>query len=810
MTGRRPLLEWALVGAAALWSILVPLIAAAGLRLAPSTLEGTWRQPALILAAGGLQIGGLLTAAALGKLVRGFDRLFLASLTLTVAAGWSAAAGAIRTALSADPQRAALLQLLIGLPFLLFLGGWLAGRTRGLLKGWAEMGLSRSGALGWGLAAAALALWPWGVFGALGDVHQSLSILFQSLVSGLLTEWLWRGLVLGLLLSITRRRWIAALMGGLLYLGFEMPVIVLEGGNDALLSLLAPFAALGLALLSTELWARSTKDSSGSGRPGVWAAVVFHTLYLAVPRLFVDPRLGEIELAHLAVRFYTPLVAGGVALLLFIRRMLPYRIARLPIGPRIRSLLTVALPWAAAAGAYLVLGAPGLANDGYLIILEEQADLAPCAGITGRDERLGVVHSLLLATASESQASIRAELDRMAVTYRPYYLVNMIRVDGTTRGMTGFASRPEVAAVIRNPNVRRYPNRWQLPRLDPITAVDKIPWGVDAMDAEQVWELGVTGKNITVAGHDTGYDWEHPELKGSYRGWDGHTAQHDTNWHDPWDGSQAPFDDNGHGTHTLGTVVGASVGVAPDARWIGCRNMRNGLGNPGSYVECLEFFLAPYPIGGDPFRDGDPTLAPHIVNNSWGCPAEEGCVAPEPLHTAVEVMRAAGIMMVVSAGNDGPNCSTIGAPADEDAVLTVGASTQEGEIIDFSSRGPAGEDLVKPDLVAPGVGILSSIPGGGFGAAAGTSMAGPHVAGLAALLWSADPSLIGDIDRTERLITETARPRTLAVACPAEDQPCACTPNGLLDQAPNNVYGHGVADALAAVRAALNLSEPGE
>lgn len=113
--------------------------------------------------------------------------------------------------------------------------------------------------------------------------------------------------------------------------------------------------------------------------------------------------------------------------------------------------------------------------------------------------------------------------------------------------------------------------------------------------------------------------------------------------------------------------------------------------------------------------------------------------------------------MVVSAGNDGPNCSTIGAPADEDAVLTVGASTQEGEIIDFSSRGPAGEDLVKPDLVAPGVGILSSIPGGGFGAAAGTSMAGPHVAGLVALLWSAE-SLTHRRHRPDRKAHHRDRP----------------------------------------------------
>lgn len=257
----------------------------------------------------------------------------------------------------------------------------------------------------------------------------------------------------------------------------------------------------------------------------------------------------------------------------------------------------------------------------------------------------------------------------------------------------------------------------------------------------------------------------------------------------------------------MGIIVGEDadgnnrIGVAPQARWIGCRNMRRGLGNPGAYIECMEFFLAPYPYGGDPFRDGNVSMAPHIVNNSWGCPPMEGC-APDTLRRAVEVMRAAGIMMVVSVGNEGPACSTaLIPPANYDAVFSVGATDLAGNTIaSFSSRGPVG-DLVKPDISAPGESIRSAVPGGGYAAFSGTSMAGPHVAGVVALVWSANPELIGRIDETEALLCRTAQPRHVPELCPAPfGQPCAC---GGLTGTPNNVFGCGLVDAAAAVRAAV-------
>jgi subtilisin family serine protease len=185
-----------------------------------------------------------------------------------------------------------------------------------------------------------------------------------------------------------------------------------------------------------------------------------------------------------------------------------------------------------------------------------------------------------------------------------------------------------------------------------------------------------------------------------------------------------------------------------------------------------------------------------VTNNSWGCPPEEGCDAVT-LSIGVQHLVDAGQMMVVSAGNDGPKCDSIWAPANAEAAFSVGAiDPHTGAIVDFSSRGPItgdGSGRIKPDVVAPGEDILSSVPGGGYLPLAGTSMAGPHVAGLVALLWSANPALIGQIDQTKKIIEETAQRHYSA--------PDLCG-GGTTDH--NNVYGYGSVDALKAVQAALD------
>jgi subtilisin family serine protease len=250
----------------------------------------------------------------------------------------------------------------------------------------------------------------------------------------------------------------------------------------------------------------------------------------------------------------------------------------------------------------------------------------------------------------------------------------------------------------------------------------------------------------------------------------------------------------------MGTMVGDDgngnqTGVAPGAKWIACRNMEEGWGSPATYSECFEWFIAPYPFGGDPFNDGDPDRAPHVINNSWSCPASEGCTMPNVLRQVVEAVRAAGIVTVQSAGNYGSGCSTVTTPpAIYEASFTAGATGRDDVIASFSSRGPVladGSSRLKPNITAPGVAIRSTIPGGAYGVLSGTSMAAPHIAGVTALLIAADPALAGQVDEIENLIEETAVPLTSDQGCGRD------TPSSV----PNHVYGWGRVDALAAVRA---------
>ena len=203
--------------------------------------------------------------------------------------------------------------------------------------------------------------------------------------------------------------------------------------------------------------------------------------------------------------------------------------------------------------------------------------------------------------------------------------------------------------------------------------------------------------------------------------------------------SQEPCDDQGHGTHTMGTMIGSEgdnqIGVAPDAQWCACRNMERGYGTPFTYIECFEWFLAPTDLNNE---NPDPSKAPHVINNSWGCPPTEGCNPDnfELMNIVVNNLRAAGIVVVVSAGNDGSGCGSVYTPAAiYEGSFSIGATRSNDTIAGFSSRGPVwsdGSNRLKPNVCAPGTNVRSSVPGGGYDYSSGTSMAGPHVAGLVA------------------------------------------------------------------------------
>jgi len=447
-----------------------------------------------------------------------------------------------------------------------------------------------------------------------------------------------------------------------------------------------------------------------------------------------------------------------------------------------------------------------------LVLLKEQADLSAAPGLPDRNARLRYVYDALRTTAIESQGLVRAELDAAGADYHAFYVVNAIATRAERDLLSRLAALPEVARIVANPTVRQDFPEPEREALGP-EAVAGIEWNVLQVNADDVWAMGYDGQGVVVAGQDTGYDWQHPALIRQYRGYDGITATHDYNWHDAIHTSDSdcgadspvPCDDGGHGTHTLGTIVGDDggsnrIGVAPGAQWIGCRNMEEGRGSPASYLECFEFFLAPYPLGGDPFTDGEPSLAPHVINNSWTCPPTEGC-APGTLEAAVENVRAAGIMVVASAGNSGPECGSVQAPpAIYEAAFCVGSTDVTDLIAGSSSRGPVtvdGSGRSKPDVAAPGVSVRSCGPNNAYLHMSGTSMAGPHVAGTAALVWSAAPQLRGDVDATQQLIQRSADPRATSQACGGDG------PNDV----PNNTYGWGIVDALAAVhQAELGLS----
>ncbi|HEX4439369.1 MAG TPA: S8 family serine peptidase [Thermoanaerobaculia bacterium] len=438
----------------------------------------------------------------------------------------------------------------------------------------------------------------------------------------------------------------------------------------------------------------------------------------------------------------------------------------------------------------------------FLVMLREQADLRGARRIAGKTEKGAFVADALRSHAESTQGALVNFLASRHAEYRPYWVVNAIWVRGGRELVEALAARDDVFHVYANPRVRLDSPVSREPSGATPSTPETVEWGVARVNAPAVWALGFNGQGIVVAGEDTGYQWDHPALKNHYRGWNGSTADHNYSWHDSIHSgggtcgadSQFPCDDFGHGTHTMGTMVGDDggsnqIGVAPGAKWIGCRNMDQGAGTPTTYAECFQWMIAPTDLAG---ANPDPSKAPHVINNSWGCPVSEGCTDPNILKVVVESVRAAGIEVVVSAGNAGSACGTVeDPPAIYDASFSVGATDIGEAIAGFSSRGPVtvdGSNRMKPDISAPGVNVRSSVPGNAYENLSGTSMAGPHVVGVVALVLSGDPDLIGDTDAIESLLTATAVPRTTA-------ESCGGVPGS---QVPNNTFGWGRVDALAA------------
>jgi serine protease AprX len=453
------------------------------------------------------------------------------------------------------------------------------------------------------------------------------------------------------------------------------------------------------------------------------------------------------------------------------------------------------------------------------IIFHEQADVSLAQDFKGKSAKGHYVYQTLLATAERTQANARYIIRQHGAKANSLFIVNAIAVADCDEVLARqLAKLPEVRSIVLDPWAYMEPPVQTSDNQQIAGDRSATEWGIERIKAPALWAMGYTGQGIVVGGADTGYDWTHPTLRPHYRGVLDpiDSISHHYNWHDavvsisPLNsnpdnpcglGTNAPCDDQSHGTHTMGTMVGDDnlgnqIGVAPGAKWIGCRNMERGWGQPSTYLGCFQWFLAPTDTFG---LNADPDMAPHVINNSWYCAESEGCNTMEInelMRTAIVNLKAAGVFVVVSNGNfGGQGCSSANVPpAYFEESFSIGATQPNDTIAGFSSRGPVTIDLsnrTKPNVCAPGTQVRSSTPNGGFASFSGTSMAGPHVAGMVALLLSARPELIGEVDQLENYIEQSCIQRN-------GHQDCSDFAGMAY---PNNTYGYGIIDALATLTA---------
>ncbi|MFE1245502.1 S8 family serine peptidase [Fictibacillus sp. NPDC058756] len=439
-------------------------------------------------------------------------------------------------------------------------------------------------------------------------------------------------------------------------------------------------------------------------------------------------------------------------------------------------------------------------------VAKKAAKEAKAQKLTANQSKLmkrSTVVSSLRAKALETQQHTKIYLEKQqkagkAADIQSFYVVNGMAVTATKEVMEEIAAFPEVEKVLPNETRQliqpvssvKLPEKPQQKaglQVEPKNETSTIEWNIERVGAPAVWNMGIDGAGTVVASIDTGVQWNHPALKEKYRGFDPanpDSANHEYNWFDAVGGQAAAYDDLGHGTHVTGTMVGSEanganqIGVAPGAKWIAVKAFSANGGSDVDLLEAGEWILAPKDAAGNPH----PEKAPDVVNNSWG----GGPGLDEWYREMVAAWRAAEIFPEFSAGNTtifnpgGPG--SVATPANYPESFATGATDINDSLASFSLQGPSPYDETKPEISAPGVNIRSSVPGSAYeGGWNGTSMAGPHVSAVAALLRQADASLT--VEEIEEILLSTATPLTDAT----------------FPESPNNGYGHGLVNAFSAV-----------
>lgn len=426
----------------------------------------------------------------------------------------------------------------------------------------------------------------------------------------------------------------------------------------------------------------------------------------------------------------------------------------------------------------------------FVVYLGGQADLTLATTLDTRAKRGAWVYDALHAYAVRAQAGVRtyldaAQRDGRVQSYTAFWIVNGLAVTADATVLWDLAAMDEVERIVpeREYVLNEVHSRGAYGRAPLREAPAVVEWNIAQINADDVWTTyGITGTGVLVANIDSGVMYDHAALVSQYAGNTGVGVDHNYHWFDAVDEQATPYDDNGHGTHTMGTIVGDDgganqVGVAPGAQWIAVKAFSaGGTGTTTDIHEAFQWVLAPCDSDG---QNCDPDRAPHIVSNSWGHPNG----ARTEFLPDVQALRAAGIWPVFSAGNEGPGVGSIGSPASFAEAFAVGATDSDDLIADFSGRGPSPlTPDTKPDVTAPGVNVRSANNDGGYAQHNGTSMACPHAAGLGALLLSAEPGLT--LGQLEELIVTTVI--------------------DLGDPGPDMTYGYGRLDALATMQRLLS------
>ncbi len=436
--------------------------------------------------------------------------------------------------------------------------------------------------------------------------------------------------------------------------------------------------------------------------------------------------------------------------------------------------------------------------------------------LNSKNEKGVYVFTTLKVESENTQQEIKKYLSKNGYEYKAFYIVNAIHVPRADRALVEHLGRKkEVSVIIYNDSYFLDNIKTESPSESKASLESREPtkipsWGIVRIKADSLRALGFKGKGIVICTNDTGVDLI-PPLKTNYRGYRSNGSFiHDYNWHDAivpspfYNGGSicgintlSPCDDEGHGTRV--TSVFASndpdISVSPESTWIATRALLGGFSNVATLLECLEWNLAPTDSHN---KRPDPSKAPDIINNSWGCGGHPNCSrASYPVFDiAINNLVAAGIFVVNSAGNDGSfRCSSLfNPPSILENAFTVGAMDENDSISIFSSIGPVtldGSNRLKPNVVAPGRQIPSYNKSGAIENSLGTSISAPYVAASVALLISALPALSGRVDLIRHILQTTASPNVIPRLLCGNDRPLSF---------PNSNAGYGLVDVYAAYK----------